>query len=657
MNNFREPSRPFDPTAKALQNLVINEHRLLATLDKYIFIPSHGPYYVESLVVRRGGTVLVKDVDYKALVLHPAATHETGKEVAVCIKVINRAYTDVSITYQAVGGKYQSLVEILRLIKENAGDKLLTPIIYHEIVDKPTSFNPAAHWHVMWDFGGWEVLINNLDKIRNGVLWRKNTDIRNVYDYYYAKRATFNTWFENRIAAYKQQFDLVKSKAIMPNGFIVGSVNYQTFEDGVYQMLTNTFLYGVEVDNDLGRTWGLSEEIVYPYPDNILLNESSVPFTRDTGNDGDWIFLDNQYAAENRIIDYWEPVDEQFDARTIKYYWKESNAPAYNAVAASNKTTLNEDEIVLFTITTTSYPAGVEIPYQLTGVGISNVNVPLVGTVITNSSGVGTLAVKLMPGSPRTDLSRMEIEFFILGGKTAFVNYNLLSNVVQSTKSYFTRSLNGPKEEVLVQGDQYYLRIEHRGLAGKTIHLRTGLSAANTVVVGGVNYAGNAVIPIVVPNTTATLLNIKIKVLFVNGFVQQAGGFNLTRQDASIENIVGDVAPYRYLDFFAYDNQTGARLTSINYGRQFRLELQHNSKDALIVPASIPNIVVSGSLDPTTLNNIYLSPTGSGETGIMVVTPNDNPATGTITFRVTDPYGKGYTRDVVLSITPPTVGG
>ena len=48
----RPSSRPYDPTARASLNLIVGEVRPLTTTEDYIFIPSHGPFYTENVVIR-----------------------------------------------------------------------------------------------------------------------------------------------------------------------------------------------------------------------------------------------------------------------------------------------------------------------------------------------------------------------------------------------------------------------------------------------------------------------------------------------------------------------------------------------------------------------------------------------------------------------------
>lgn len=56
----RLSSRPYDPTARSVLNLIVGEVRPLTTAEDYIFVPSHGPFYVENAVLRSKGLLLKK---------------------------------------------------------------------------------------------------------------------------------------------------------------------------------------------------------------------------------------------------------------------------------------------------------------------------------------------------------------------------------------------------------------------------------------------------------------------------------------------------------------------------------------------------------------------------------------------------------------------
>ena len=50
----------------------------------------------------------------------------------------------------------------------------------------------------------------------------------------------------------------------------------------------------------LGTTVALSEEIVYPQPDNIILNETDTPILPE---DDEWIYQDNEYPVYPGVVE------------------------------------------------------------------------------------------------------------------------------------------------------------------------------------------------------------------------------------------------------------------------------------------------------------------------------------------------------------------
>lgn len=637
--NFREPSRPFDPTASALLNLIIHEKRPLGEQGKYIFVPSHGPYYSETLVVYAGARLLVRDKDYRTLVHHPRATGIIGKEVSVCVQVIDTSITEISVTYQAVGGEFQNLFEIVKLIKDSNGQKVMRSILWHEIIGKPDTFNPAAHWHVVWDIKGWEGLITPLDQIRNAIVFKKQQAYRQAYDYYYAKRVEHQNYVDSKISALRNKATGLLKVTQPPIGMIVMYKNVNEFLDGNYIEMKDTLLYGVDKDADLLKTWKVSKDLVFPYPDNVLLTENEKPIIQEKD---EWIYLDNQFPVTALPVgeEYWEDIDELFDALCVKIYYKDSATGDFDAKLTLDKTVINENEVALLKVETKGFLPGTAVPYRITNIGPDNVSVPLTGTVTLNSVGVGTLAIKLMPNSPRTDFDEMTIDVLILAGLQTKLKYNLVSNLVQSTQTEIHQYANGPlQKEDMIRGDRYSMRIVHRGVAGKTVNMQaTGLDAQDVIYIDDKPYAGNAVIPVLFP-TTGGILTLPISVKTRTPAPTKPLGLKITTPNGSVENVAANVTSFAFISLEAYDPETGKVITEVNYSKNFRIRVKQNSKDNLVVDLKITGNTTTGNVEPAFIPPLYCKVHGVGESGVFSVLPVSGvaPTAGLLTFTATDP--------------------
>lgn len=651
--NFREPSRPFDPTAMSLLNLIIHEKRPLGELGKYIFVPSHGPYYSESLSVYAGARLLVRNKDYRTLVHHPRATGETGKEVSVCIQVLDTSLTEIDITYQAVGGEYQNLFEIVKLIKDSNGQQVLRTILWHEIIGKPLTFNPAAHWHVVWDIEGWEALITPIDQIRNALIFKKQQAYRQLYDYYYGKKLEHLNYVDSKVLLIRNKASQVMKASQPPVGMILIYKNATDFADGRYVEMKETMLFGVDKDADLLKTWSVSKDLVFPYPDNVLLTELEKPILQEKD---EWIYLDNQYpvSAANTGEEYWEDIDELFDALCVKIYYKETAGGDFDAKVTLDKPLINENEVALVKVETVGFASGTNVPYRITNAGPDNVSVPLTGYITINSVGVGTLAIKLMPNSPRTDYASMDIEVMILGGFKVNLKYNLLSNAVEGTETTIHQYANGPLQvEDMVRGDRYSMRILHRGVAGKTLRFQaTGLDAQDVIVINNVEYAGTSTISVPVP-TTGSILTLPLTVKSRNPAPTKTLGLKVLTPNNTTENVAGNIRSFAYEKLEFYNPETGDLLTEIPYGKGFRVRVHQNSKDNLVVDLQLTGNTTTGNIEPSYIPPLYCKTHGVGESGSFAVMPASGVTQtgGVLTFTAVDPVTNTINIKATIKVT------
>lgn len=638
---FRPQSRPFDPTAMSYHNLILSEVRPLSALDKYVFIPSHGPFFAHTLVVRDGERILVREEDYQCLVLYKEATVDTAKEVAVVIRINDRTLEEVTIDYQAVGGKYQNLVPVLKSIKENAGGKLVNPIYWKDIIDKPNSYNPTAHLHSMWEFQGWELLVNSLDKIRQGIYFKDIKKFRLAYDYYYAKRAELLANLDTRLAAVDTDIDVLIGKLRDPIGKLQPYTTQQTsFGDGVWQVMPKDYLlYGVSSDAQLGQEFGVSEEFVIPQPDNILLDEAMKPILQD---ENEWIYLDNEHPVIPLNVDdlYWEPIDEQFVALSVKFYHKVQHSPEYSAMLTANPASISDGETVTFTLTTISFAPNLTVPYLLTGVAQSNVDQPLEGTITTDQNGIGTLTVQLIAGSPITNLDRMYLEVFIMGGITASCGYDLSTNEIPDISAKLVTGMNNLPVNQIIYGDSFSIVIDHSGIAGEVLKVGSNLPSGLSYTVNGVTAPTSGAREVnvnIAPNTSKTY--IKIKSTSANGLPTLTDAhFTFTTIEDTVFKTDDVVAKPVNVTAWFIDTFTGNPITEVNYGQQFKVKLQHDSLSAKRIDLEVVASPVSTFLENQPLPPVYTDTSGRGESGVLRLTKPSTELNGTLQIRVKDPY-------------------
>lgn len=652
---FRKQSRPFDPTGKATLNLVIGEERSFSTAEDRIFILSHGSYYTESVVIMDGEKRLTRGVDFKCLLLYADASKASSKEVGVAIKILNPTITGVTIDYQVVGGKYQDVIPVLRDLMANLGDELVSPIRWSDIVGKPEKYNAAAHQHPYWEFSGWGVLINPLDRILNGIHYQDRRKYRDTYDYYYAKLGQFETamnqlakGISDKLASnylfYRDPINTVKIKTV--------AVNPATNRDGAWVEVADKVVGFAQSSSLLGTTIPISEEIVYPQPDNIILNETDVPILRD---DDEWIYQDNEYPVYPGVVeDYDEEIDEQFDVHYVKGYIKTAHGNGYSASVSSSKVTMVEGDVTTITLTTFKFNPGLRVPYAIEGVGAENITIPKYGFVNIGLNGNASLSFTLKPNSPRTDSNKFTVEFAIMGGVKVTVPYVLTTNAVYSGTIGVFDGMNDIVQSKHVVGDTFYVRISQLGLSGKTVRLTGQFSGQgnhqihinNTLAVG----VNGGYVDITLPANGADLF-VPIRTTQNGLGATTSLNFSLSHNSVVLSTYS---LPAELLKLEAYwiDAISNQRITMIKDSKAFKLVVKHNSNQSLIFGLTLIESSVVGEITPEIPTSVYGTMNGFVESNIFVVNRGDRSLTDRLTVKVISPRESTDTVSPTIAFEP-----
>lgn len=186
---------PLDLTGIDPNNLIVNEAcTLLPGSAARIYVPLYAPFFTTSMVLTDtadNNRTLIKGVDYDVAELIEIATARTGKEVMNLVLIKNPLVSNSLISrYQLIGGEYQNdATAIGRLFDLVMGDN--RAVDWAAVLNKPTSFPPTLHKHLLEDLVGFEYLVNALERVRSAV---SATDLY-VIDY-------FMNWVNNRLLAY-----------------------------------------------------------------------------------------------------------------------------------------------------------------------------------------------------------------------------------------------------------------------------------------------------------------------------------------------------------------------------------------------------------------------------------------------------------------------
>ena len=646
---FREQSRPFDPTSNSPLNLILAENRPIETPSDRIFIPSHGPYYTKSLIVTNGGTPLVRGVDYECILFYKEATSATGKEVGCGIKIIRTGITYVSIDYQVVGGKFQFVFPVLKLLMENLGEDLIQPILYSEIIDKPEKFPPSAHKHPYWQFKGWGALLTPLDRILNGIYFQDRQKYRSAYDYWYAKFGQFETGFAFK--ARQVQIDIDNAYLAMrePLGTLrlrTGNRDMGYDRGGVWFTENDKVLSFTEVDGEISSEFSLSEEIVYPQPDNILLDEQANPILTDTR---DWIYLDNEHpilpAPQG---DYVEPVDEQFDLLLIRGYRKVSNDDTYSAYITINTLPpLQEGGTVTFTLHTNKFDRGLVVPYRITGVHPENISGPKYGTVTLGQDGTANVSVTLLPNGPRTDATNMNIEFLINGGTSLNLNYVIAANATYRLKAKAVTGINDVKVGSYTIGDSFMLCLSQHGLAGKVVRINASFNNGLQQVSINGQPTTNGYVEVTMPANGGDLY-VPVRCTQTSTTQVDSLNFNLSY---NLTNLDSFTLPSSILSMTVdyVDVSNGNVIYEVKDNVPFTYRIRHNSNQQLSFAIQVTENTMGSEMSPVP-PVVFSNFTGEATVGRLMVSRDNKVDPDRVTIKTTSPYLASDTRTITLTI-------
>jgi hypothetical protein len=162
---------PLDLTGESPTNKIVGEVRLIASNNERAFVPSAGPFYTESMVIRNAetGEPLTPVDDYILVQPFQQASLRSGKDVQSAVVIKVEAPIEVSFDYQVVGGEYSwNLTGLIELVEELNLDE--RPVKWGSIIGKPTGYPPAPHIHDIGDTYGWEYVVWQLERISQAIL-------------------------------------------------------------------------------------------------------------------------------------------------------------------------------------------------------------------------------------------------------------------------------------------------------------------------------------------------------------------------------------------------------------------------------------------------------------------------------------------------------
>lgn len=161
---------PLDLTGINPDNLIVGESKPLIGSNTRVVAPTYAPFYSDSVRLYNALTnqLLIKGAQYDCVELIQDLTLRTAKEVCQLILLKDPSVVSIRYDYQCVGGPNQFDPSALaglwsQAIQDNR------PVSWGNVLNKPFSFPPSLHNHLVSELYGFEPLVVELERIRQAI--------------------------------------------------------------------------------------------------------------------------------------------------------------------------------------------------------------------------------------------------------------------------------------------------------------------------------------------------------------------------------------------------------------------------------------------------------------------------------------------------------
>ena len=161
-----------DYSGEHVENRIMGEEHTLIARKYRPIAPMSGAFFVDNLEVwdASSNTKLARDRDFITLGHITVASAIANKEVASIILIINPEVSNrIYLNLNYLGERYErSAQALIAIMNQVSGEG--KPVSFADIVDRPTTFEPAPHFASLTGSIGFEYLIYELERIRQAIL-------------------------------------------------------------------------------------------------------------------------------------------------------------------------------------------------------------------------------------------------------------------------------------------------------------------------------------------------------------------------------------------------------------------------------------------------------------------------------------------------------
>lgn len=303
------PTQPIklglDPTGTNIDNRIVNEEHVLSGNAVRSIAPNYGVFFANQfLEIRDKATPsappLTRGVHYQVVELHIDATEKYEGELCEILLIIDPSVSGrVLVTYQALGGHYcdsnaacanmyQTLLKTPSMVK------------WSNVINRPASYPPSLHRHLLDDVFGFEAVVDALERIHRSLSLSQVAVLTQMLDEVLADHPCKEAALAIPSRRLMKKFDilyLLSSKKLL--GGPGNSVHIEPDRCSYCHGYTIT----ATIDSSgypAGRT--LYWEAVKPEGEVLSLMEKSGTFVSNNGQQTVHIYIRNGYPDEEEIF-------------------------------------------------------------------------------------------------------------------------------------------------------------------------------------------------------------------------------------------------------------------------------------------------------------------------------------------------------------------
>lgn len=281
---------PLDPTGLSMNNYVSGEEHVLGAKSGpyHPVAPFYGPYYNDEATLRvyKEGTLLSRGVDYWGVNLIQDETARFSGEVCEILILKGMSEGDVvTISYQNLGGLFQNHAKgLVDLYNAYLADN--RPIDWTQgLKNKPSSFPPSYHLHMLNDVVGWESIIVVLERMISAITLQNVPAFESLIDW-------VNTRFDTVALTMGGTPAQITTLLNLPNGS-----SDSTIPENKFTTLRNLFLFKNWIIQKLNEKAPIVSPVFQGLP-----KTPTAPLESSDDQIANTEFVKNVVAAINEIV-------------------------------------------------------------------------------------------------------------------------------------------------------------------------------------------------------------------------------------------------------------------------------------------------------------------------------------------------------------------